>query len=133
MVFMVLLTFVNLLFKRIHEERWKQIIDRKEKLLQEKNDKINEIIEANKAYAYNACLERELIRKNKNLRRQYGHELRAQWNYEKRQKVSKKEVRLKLLYVLQNVTIILKNLIRIQMCRKQGCISDALFQFTHYC
>lgn len=63
-------------------------MDRRKKLLQEKNQKINEIMEANQIYANNACIESELIEKNKNFRRRYGHELRAQCNYEKLQKVS---------------------------------------------
>lgn len=62
-------------------------MDKKEKLLQERKDRTNEIIEANKAYAYNACVETESLKKNKDFRRQYGRELIAQWNYEKLQKV----------------------------------------------
>lgn len=65
----------------------KQIIDRREKMLHEKNQKINEIIEANKIFANNSYMETELLRKKKNSRLQYGHELRAQCSYEKLEKV----------------------------------------------
>lgn len=62
-------------------------MDRKEKLRQEKNEKLNEIIQANEMFANNACIESELLRKKKNFRLQYGRELRAQCNYEKLEKV----------------------------------------------
>lgn len=75
------------IFQSIHAERWKQIMDRKEKLRQEKNEKINEIIAANEMFANNACVETELLRKKKNFRLQYGRELRAQCNYGKLEKV----------------------------------------------
>lgn len=62
-------------------------MDRRHKLLQEKNQKINEIIEANEIFANNAYMERELLIKKKNSRLQYGRELRAQCNHKKIEKV----------------------------------------------
>lgn len=74
-------------FQSIYDEQWQQIMDRRQRLIQEKNKKFKEIIEANEIYANNAHMERELIRKKKNSRLHYGHELRAQFNYEKLEKV----------------------------------------------
>lgn len=62
-------------------------MDRRQQLLQEKNQKINEVIEANEIFANNAYMESELLRKKRNFRLQYGHDLRAQCNYEKLEKV----------------------------------------------
>ncbi|KAJ6632607.1 hypothetical protein Bhyg_16213, partial [Pseudolycoriella hygida] len=73
-------------YRNIYEERWKQIMERRRKLLQEKKQKHNEIIEANEVFASNAQWERALIEKQRNFRLQYGRDLRAQWNYEKLQK-----------------------------------------------
>ncbi len=63
-------------------------MDHRQKKLQEKNQKINEIIEATAIFANNAFEESELLRKKRNSRLQYGHELRAQCSYEKLEKVS---------------------------------------------
>lgn len=62
-------------------------MDRSHKLQQEKIQKMNEIIEANEIFANNSYMESELLRKKKNFRLQYGHELRAQCKYEKLEKV----------------------------------------------
>lgn len=69
-------------------------MDRRQKLLQEKNQKINEIIEANEMFAKNAYMENELLKKKKNFRLQYGHELRAQCNYKKLEKVGRRTLSL---------------------------------------
>lgn len=66
-------------------------MDRKQLLVEEKKQKINEIIEANQIFANNASMESELLRKRQNFRLQYGHELRGQYNHEKLEKVFGKQ------------------------------------------